>query len=292
MRSGLRDVVAVLSGVLAPLLLALVLIPVRTDITNTNAALLLVVVVGAVAALGNRLAGAVAALSSAAWFDFFHAEPFESFDIDDGADIETAVLLLAVGLVVSQLAARALVLRRFAFTEASHLDRLHRTTGLVRTGASADAVMDRVRHELVDVLELSECRFEYGAEPPAERDVAHGLAHGLTHDFAHDFTHTEPVGQPSVLAPDGSVRVPGWIWDVDRQGWPDGEIELRVTVLDRCLGRFVLTPPPGALPPPLEARLVAVDLAAQAAVALPAATGAPAPLVAHGDPRPAAASER
>lgn len=63
--------------------------------------------------------------------------------------------------------------------------------------------------------------------------------------------------------------MPGWIWDVDRQGWPDGEIELRVTVLDRCLGRFVLTPPPGAVPPPLEARLVAVDLAAQAAVALP-----------------------
>ncbi|MFF7364796.1 DUF4118 domain-containing protein [Streptomyces sp. NPDC008125] len=269
MRSGLRDVVAVLSGVFAPLLLALVLIPVRADITSTNGALLLGVVVGAVAALGSRLAGAVAALSSAAWFDFFHAEPFESLGIDAGAGIGTAVLLLVVGPVVSRRAARTLVLRRFAFTGASHLDRRHRTTGPGRTGASADAVMDRVRQELVDVLELRECRFEYGAERPVEREVAHGLAHGLPHDFAHDFVHTEPVGQPSVLAPDGSVRVPGSPWDVDRQGWPDGEVELRVTVLDRCLGRFVLTPPPGAVPPPLEARLVAVGLAAQAAAAPP-----------------------
>lgn len=251
MRSGLRDVVAVVFGVVAPLLLALVLIPVRTEVTNTNAALLLVAVVGAVAALGNRLAGAVAALSSAAWFDFFHAEPFQSFDIQDGADIETALLLLMVGLVVSQLAARTRILRRFAVTEASHLERLHRMTRLVSAGTSADDVVSRVQQELVDVLELSECRFEYGS------------------------AYEEPVGSPARLDPDGSVRVPDWIWDVDLQGWPDGEIELRVTVLDRYLGRFMMTPTPDAAPPPLEARLVAVDLSAQAAVALPHLTGTP-----------------
>ncbi|MCX5401737.1 DUF4118 domain-containing protein [Streptomyces sp. NBC_00102] len=241
MRSGLRDTVAVLTAVVAPLLLALLLIPFRTSVTTTNAALLLVVVVVAVAAFGNGLAGAVAALSSAAWFDFFHAAPFESFDIRSGADVETAVLLLAVGLVVSQLASRAKVLRHVAVTEASHLERLHRTTRLLASGASADDVALRVRDELRDVLEPAECRFEYG----------------------------EAAGHLPYLEPDGSVKVPGWIWDVDRQGWPDGEIELRVTVSDRIPGRFVLTPEPGAAPPPLEARLVALDLAAQVAAAMP-----------------------
>ncbi|MEV6399066.1 DUF4118 domain-containing protein [Streptomyces sp. NPDC051907] len=240
MRSGLRETVAVLAGVLAPLLLALALIPFRTSVTHTNLALLLVVVVVAVAALGSRLAGAVAALSAAAWFDFFHTEPYQSFHIQDRADVETAVLLLVVGLLVSQLAARARTLRRVAVVDASHLERLHGTTRLARFSTSADDVVRRVRRELAEVLELRECRFEYGAL----------------------------VGRPPRLDPDGSVKVAGWIWDVDRQGWPDGEIELRATVHGRYEGRFMMTPAPGAAPPPLEARLVAVDLAAQAAAAL------------------------
>jgi hypothetical protein len=38
-------------------------------------ALLLVVAVVAVAALGNRIAGALAAVSAAAWFDWLGADP-------------------------------------------------------------------------------------------------------------------------------------------------------------------------------------------------------------------------
>ncbi|MFD5506058.1 DUF4118 domain-containing protein [Streptomyces sp. NPDC127061] len=240
MRSGLRVTAAVLAGVLAPLLLALVLIPFRTSVTHTNAALLLVVAVVAVAALGSRLAGAVAALSAAAWFDFFHTEPYQSFHIQDRADIETAVLLLAVGLIVSQLAARARTFKWVAITDASHLERLHGTTRMARFSNSADDVVHRVRQELIEVLELRACRFGYGAL----------------------------IGRPPRLDPDGRVYVPGWIWDVDRQGWPDGEIELRATVHGHYQGRFMMTPEPDAAPPPLEARLVAVDLAAQAAAAL------------------------
>ncbi|MEU2672566.1 DUF4118 domain-containing protein [Streptomyces sp. NPDC007164] len=240
MRSDLRVTAAALAGVLAPLLIALALVPFRPSVTHTNAALLLVVAVVAVAALGSRLAGAVAALSAAAWFDFFHTEPYQSFHIQDRADIESAVLLLAVGLIVSQLAARARTLEWVAVTDASHLERLHGTTRMARFSNSADDVVHRVRQELTEVLELRECRFEYGAL----------------------------IGRPPRLDPDGGVYVPGWIWDVDRQGWPDGEIELRATAHGHYQGRFMMTPEPGAAPPPLEARLVAVDLAAQAAAAL------------------------
>ncbi|MFC9594511.1 DUF4118 domain-containing protein [Streptomyces sp. NPDC056944] len=241
MRLPLRDTAAVAAGVLAPFAAALVLVPLRTSVTHTNLALLLVVVVVAVSASGNRFAGALAALSAAAWFDFFDTEPYQSFHIQDRADIETALLLLAVGLIVSQLAAHGRTMKRVAVTDATHLERLHATTRLARSGtSSSDDVVRRVRQELIEVLELRSCRFEYGTL----------------------------VGRPPRLEPDGTVQVDGWVWDLERQGWPEGETELRALVHGRYQGRFLLTPEPGSVPPSLEARLVAADLAAQAAEAL------------------------
>ena len=101
----LRDRLVLVAALVGPLLVALALVPFRTDLSRTNAALVLVVVVVAVAAFGNRVAGAVAALSAAAWFDFFLTRPYPRFTINGGEDIETAVLLLIVGLIVSRLAA-------------------------------------------------------------------------------------------------------------------------------------------------------------------------------------------
>ncbi|WP_329360717.1 DUF4118 domain-containing protein [Streptomyces sp. NBC_01483] len=98
---SLRDRLALVAGLVGPFLVALVLVPFRTDLSRTNAALILVVVVVAVAALGSRTAGALAALSAAVWFDFFLTRPYETFDIRASADIETAVLLLVVGVFVS-----------------------------------------------------------------------------------------------------------------------------------------------------------------------------------------------
>ena len=81
-------------------------------------ALLLVVVVVAVASIGNRVAGGIAAVWAAIWFDFFFTLPYERFTIRNSADITTAILLLVVGLAVSQLAARARRLKVIAITDA------------------------------------------------------------------------------------------------------------------------------------------------------------------------------
>ena len=72
-----RDRLAVIAGVAAPLALAAILVPFRTNFANTDAALAMILLVVAVAAVGNRLAGYVAALSAAAWFDFFLTRPYE-----------------------------------------------------------------------------------------------------------------------------------------------------------------------------------------------------------------------
>lgn len=74
-RYRLRDPAALLAALVVPFLVALALTQFRSDLSATNAALVLVVAVVAVAAAGTRAAGAVAALSAAAWFDFFSPRP-------------------------------------------------------------------------------------------------------------------------------------------------------------------------------------------------------------------------
>src|ERR1700679_3210872 len=70
-----RDRVAIAAAVVVPLAGAALLLPGRSRWASTNVALLLVVAVGAVAAGGNRGAGALAAVSAAVWFDFFFTIP-------------------------------------------------------------------------------------------------------------------------------------------------------------------------------------------------------------------------
>jgi K+-sensing histidine kinase KdpD len=50
-------------------------VPFRASFPNTDAALALLLVVVAVAANGYRLAGYLAALAAAVWFDFFLTRP-------------------------------------------------------------------------------------------------------------------------------------------------------------------------------------------------------------------------
>ncbi len=82
-----RDRLAVLAAFAAPPAVAAITVPWRASFPNTDAALLLILVVVAVAANGYRLAGYVAAVSAAIWFDFFLTRPYERFTILRGADI-------------------------------------------------------------------------------------------------------------------------------------------------------------------------------------------------------------
>jgi K+-sensing histidine kinase KdpD len=231
--------VAIAAALVAPLLVAVALLPLRASWSNTNVALVLVVATVAVAAIGNRVAGALAALSAAAWFDFFFTRPYERFAITRSADVTTAVLLFVVGLAVSQLAAHARRLRVIAITDTDYLARIHDAAELTRFATSPAVVVDHVRDQLTDLLELKGCRFEYGAL----------------------------LGHPPRLEPDGTVMMGHYRWDVERWGFPSGEIELRTFANGQFYGRFMLQPKPGSTPS-LQARLVAVTLADQVGRAL------------------------
>ena len=119
-----RDRAAVAVAVTGPLALAALLLPWRGSWSNTNVALLLVVAVVAIACLGNRLAWLVlAAVSAAVRFDFFFTVPYDRLTISRSADMTTFVLLLAVGVAVSQLASWARRLKAVTVADAGGLHR-------------------------------------------------------------------------------------------------------------------------------------------------------------------------
>jgi hypothetical protein len=236
-----RDAAAVAAGLLLPVAVSALLLPLRSSWSNTNVALVLVVAVVAVAAIGNRWAGVLAALSAAAWFDFFFTVPYYRFVISRSADIRTALLLLVVGVAVSQLAARARRLRVLAITDARYLAEIHEASELAQTASSPDVVVDHVKDQLISVLDLAGCRFEYGSL----------------------------LGHPPRLEQDGSVMVGRHRYAVEDGGLPGEEIELRAIANGRYYGRFMLRPKPMSRPS-LQARLVAVTLADQAGLAFSA----------------------
>jgi len=241
-----RDRAAIIAALVAPIAAAAVLLPLRASWPNTNVALLLVVVVVGVAALGNRVAGGLAAIGAAVWFDFFFTLPYGRFTIRRASDITTFALLLVVGLAVSQLAARARRLKLITITDARYLAQIHETAALGQSPRAADVIAGHVRDQLTALLDLQDCRYE----------------HGML------------LGHPPRLETDGTIRIRHGRWDADESGLPSEETELRAFSSGQYLGRFMLTPNPGSRPS-LQARLVAVTLADLAGRALGTAAYAP-----------------
>ena len=131
-----RDHLAVLAAVAAPLLLTVVLVPFRTGFPNTDAALALILVVVAVAASGYRLAGVLAAISAAVWFDFFLTRPYEQFTITRTSDIETTVLILLIGIAVTELAVWGRRQHLAASRRAGYLEGINAAAEAVAAGGS------------------------------------------------------------------------------------------------------------------------------------------------------------
>ena len=230
-----------LAGLAAPLALAAVLVPFRGSFPNTDAALAMLLVVVAVAANGDRLAGVLAAVSTAVWFDFFLTQPYERFTITRRTDIETTVLLLVIGVAVTEIAVWGRRHYAIASRRAGYLDGINNAARAVATGGSAPALIDQVSSQLMQLLSLRSCIFQYGMA-------------GL--------------GRPARLHRDGSVTFGNRRWAEDGEDFPaDADVELLVEGGGIFQGRFLMTPAPGARPA-LERRLLAVAFADQVGAAL------------------------
>ena len=231
-----RDRLAVLAALAAPLAVCAVMALVRDSFANTDAALVLVLVVVAVAANGNRLAGVLAAVSAAVWFDFFLTRPYGHFTITRRSDIETTVLLLAVGILVTELAVWGRRKAALASGHAGYLSGIRAATEAASRGGSASMIVSDVADQLTQLLGLSSCQFEYGVAG---------------------------VGRPARLRQDGEVEWHREPWNVEERGLPhDVDIELIVESGGRLMGRYLMRAPANSHPSQTQ-RFVAVTLAAQ-----------------------------
>jgi K+-sensing histidine kinase KdpD len=234
-------------GAIGPIVVAGALVGVRDSVANADVALLLVLVVVLAAVTGGWQAGAVGAVSSALSFDFFHTKPYLSLTINSRDDVETALLLLLVGISVGLLAGRARDARAAARSSSSEIDRIHRVAELAAHGASGEDVLFSAQEELRDLLGLKACRFE---APPILMALATVERNGtVTGTSVRHYAR-------------GELELP-------REG-----AELPVLARGQQIGRFVLEPHEG-VGVSLEQRLVAVAIADQvgAALTMPNARG-------------------
>jgi K+-sensing histidine kinase KdpD len=138
--------VVLLVSFLAPLVACALLALVRGAIDNTNAALILVLLVVAAASTGLRLAGLLAAASSAVWFDLFLTAPYGRLTINDRADIETTVLLIFVGVAVTEICLWGHRQQSRASRESGYLSGVLSAAEQIGTGsAPAAAVIEHVQ---------------------------------------------------------------------------------------------------------------------------------------------------
>ena len=221
-------------AIFGPLVLAAICVPLRTDIAPANLALFFVVVVALAGACGGRWPGAVAAVMSTLAYDAFLTRPYGSLKIDRAADLETAIVLLVIGLLASELMALVYRSRAASSRSRDRVSRLHRIADLAARGATADEVMTAVRVELLELLSLRDCRFE---EPP----------------FANELP---------AIARDGSIEGGHRQWTGDELSLPAEGAVIEVVGRGSSFGRFVLVPD-WNVGVSLEERVVAVTLVDQ-----------------------------
>ena len=234
-----RRSVALGCGLLVPVAVAAGLVPFRASFASPAAALVLVLVVVAVACFGSRLAGVVASLSAAAWFDFFLTRPYEQFAITHRPDIETTVSLFVVGIAVTEIAVRSRGHREEASEEAHYVALVHDFAEMVAAGEPPQFVVARAATELTKLLSLRDCRF----------------------DTTMSDRHPARIEHSGVVAL-GRLR-----WGAHRSGLPGREVELIVRHRGELYGRFVMVPTPGS-PVSAERLVVAASVADQVGAAL------------------------
>jgi K+-sensing histidine kinase KdpD len=225
---------------LLPFAAAALLSLVRDTVSSATAVLILVAFVVAAGATGVRAAGLAAAVSAAAFFDFFLTEPYNSFAIYGAEDLEAAALLLVIGGIVTETALWGLRQEAALARQSGYLGGVLTTAEtLARHHESRAQVTDGVGARISELLGLDSCRFVPGPQP---------------NPGAPTFDHS------------GSLVSDGHRLNVERDGLPiDSAMYLPVRAGGQVRGHFVLTAATHVARPTLDQRRVAVLLADQVA---------------------------
>lgn len=174
---------------------------------------------------------------------FFLTEPIGKFTITDSEDVEATILLVLIGLAVTEVALWGRRQQARASRRAGYLDGVLSTAEIVSVGhESLATLIDLVAGQIVEVLGIAACRFVSG--PVYDSRLA-------------------------ILDHDGEVTRGGHLVTVERDGLPtDEETALLVIHEGETVGHFVLTSASDVARPSLEQRRVAVLMADQVASVL------------------------
>ena len=229
--------------VLGPLGVSAILVLFRGELLAANADLLLVLPVLAAAIVGGRLGGVVSAVVAALCFDFFFTRPYYSFTIDHRVDIETTLVLLAVGLVVGELVNRLRASTLLARASRREVEQIRRVAEVAAGRGPSGRLIDIVEREVVELLGARSARFE---RPPYATMLPR-LGHGVV-----------------TIGDNGA----------DRPRGPANEVELPVWGRGREIGRLVLVLPLDStgVALPADDRALAVALVDQLGAVLAAAS--------------------
>jgi hypothetical protein len=247
--SRIRPVVVLIAAVVTPVVLALALIPFRSQVPAATVALGFAVLVSLLAATGTRLSALIAAVSAALCYDIGFTQPHGSLAITHPQDIETTALLLVGGLIVGQLSARNRSHRALAVQQREDLAHVQAIAELMAAGAEPDDVVQAVADELRTLLGLRECWFDT----------------------------SRPQRPGPTIDRNGNVSWGRIWWGVDTLGLPGKEISIEVEHDVRRLGRYVLVAEAGTKVR-RDQLLAAVTLADQAGAALGAGPTPPVAL--------------
>jgi hypothetical protein len=148
------------SALVLPIGVAAACIPLRAHVEAADVALLLALVILVATTFGGRVTGAVAGLEAAIAFDLFFTKPYYSLRINRAEDVETAVLMLIVGVAIGEIVSRGRRDRHAAHVSRSNLERVSRFTELAAGGERPGRLIRVARTELMELLHLDEAEFE------------------------------------------------------------------------------------------------------------------------------------
>ena len=179
-----RRIRGVASGVVLTVVVTLLVLPFRDDVTLATPALLLVVPCVVAALVGGRTAGLVAAVVAAAAFNLVFIEPHGTFKVDSVDDAIAFAVLALVALTVATLVAREGERRRAAVQRTDEVERLWRANEAMQA-EQARLAAEKRSLEAVDAQRSALLRsVSHDLRTPlaAIRAVASDLRDGVAYD--------------------------------------------------------------------------------------------------------------
>lgn len=207
-------------AIAVPVTIAVALVPVRDEMSSANLALIMVLGAVAVAAASNRVvAWVVCAGVTGLAYDFFLVRPYYSVTIAAPAEALTAILVLAVVVVVGTVSSLFRRQRSLTVRREENLGLLYQLVEQVATAAGEKTLIDTSERELTQLLGATACRYV----PSPGHD---------NQDFPDDIAITAI----------GGLRLGDDEWDPSHGGLPERTLALPVQSGGLRFGKFRIEP--------------------------------------------------